>query len=48
MRFFGHNYYNDKPRAEWSIAYPPDSDWLEEIETFIASLTADTERGQTT
>jgi hypothetical protein len=38
MRFFKHQYYNNEPRAEWSFAYPPDSDWLERIETLIASL----------
>jgi hypothetical protein len=40
MRFFRHKYYNDNPGAEWSIAYPPDADWLEEIETLIALLPA--------
>jgi hypothetical protein len=38
MKRFGYKYFEGKPRAEWSFAYPPDTDWLEGIETSIASF----------
>jgi hypothetical protein len=44
MRFFRHKYYNDKPRADWSFSYPPDWDWLENMETLIASLPANSRK----
>jgi hypothetical protein len=35
MKRFGYKYFEGKPRAEWSFVYPPDAEWLEEIETLI-------------
>jgi hypothetical protein len=40
MKRFGYKYFEGKPRAEWSFTYPPDTDWLEEIEMSIASFPA--------
>lgn len=38
LKHFGYKYYSDNPISEWSDDYPPDKDWLDEIERFVSSL----------